>query len=240
MKTAAVETLPPPSRLMSTKAPDGAFFADFLKACENAPTPEALGVTHNHYSELRGVTDEEQAGYAAILAKAYEGNALEDPKAFLQSLDCEELELVRKNHCLANTINTQALSREGAYNLLLPDGYTVDLNRDDIEEIGAAKTIHFPPRNAPEEFKAAWFEATKDMKEMDAATHGLTIYLGMHSLPIGDGVPARTMPTEAMGSYRAVIANYLAMLKTYRSMLPAGQYERDTAFFGKLERLIEG
>ena len=56
--------------------------------------------------------------------------------------------------------STGPSARSGAANLLLPEGYSgVDPNRDGIDEVGAARTVHFPPRDALADLEA-WFQAT--------------------------------------------------------------------------------
>lgn len=58
------------------------------------------------------------------------GNA----RQFLGTLSAKELDAVRQNHCLADPIDTGSLSEEGAENPLLPEGYSVGLNHDGIDE----------------------------------------------------------------------------------------------------------
>lgn len=120
-------------------------------------------VTNNKdYETMSGSNVSET--FAEILKKKQESNT--DAKEFLSKLDSKELyELQKVNH-LANNINVQALSEEGAENLFLSpiDQYkTVDLNNDGIVEVGAAKMVIFPPPNAPENVKAAWKETSKTM-----------------------------------------------------------------------------
>jgi hypothetical protein len=196
---------------------------------------ELLGDVHGELSRRRDVSQDEQASYAAILNRAYSQGAMSDPQGFLKSLSSQELAVVQHNHCLADPIDPSSLSREGAYNLLLPEGWRADLNGDDIIEVGIGRLIQFPPADAPAGFRDAWIEATKGMKEMDIATYGLVMFTSMHTLPIGDRPMQRTLPTDSIDSYRKVVANILAMLDRFHGMLPAGQYERDTAFFGKLQ-----
>jgi hypothetical protein len=99
-----------------------------------------------------------------ILKKKDESNM--DTKEFLNKLTTSELYEIQKSNHLANRINVQALSEEGAENLFLSpvDQYkTVDLNNDGIVEVGAAKMMIFPPPNSPESVKQAWKETSKNM-----------------------------------------------------------------------------
>lgn len=81
----------------------------------------------------------------------------------------DELALIQKAHYLADPINVASLSEEGATNLLSRPGRSdkVDLNNDGIVEVGLARTVYFPPVNAPEHINKAWDRATDGMDEGD-------------------------------------------------------------------------
>lgn len=253
-----VDRLSPTQRMMYRQAPDADFFHTFTAAYARqgeAPPSQAtstqnaastserlladlLGQTHVALSERRGVDANAQAAYADILNRAYTSGGMLDPVGFLSGLSREELAVVQHNHCLADPIQPAGLSREGAYNLLLPEGYAVDFNHDDLIEAGAGRSIQFPPADAPEEFVDAWFKATEGMSEMDAASYGLMMFMGMHTIPVDGQAMQRTLAGDAMESYRQLVADHLAMLENFRSMLAPGQYERDSAFFGRLRDLL--
>jgi hypothetical protein len=243
-------------RLTWRQTPDEGFFdaytqahAAYVAAAEQpagagaAPASERLlaellGDVHTELSARRGVSQEDQAAYADILNRAYGEGGMLDPVGFLKSLTPAELAVVQRNHCLADPIDPAGLSREGAYNLLLPEGWRVDFNQDDIVEVGAGRTLQFPPGDAPPEFLDAWFAATRDMKEMDIASYGLVMFTSMHTIPVGDQPLRRTLPPDAADSYRQVVASHLDMIERLRGQLAEGQYERDKAFFGLLQRLL--
>jgi hypothetical protein len=88
-------------------------------------------------------------------------------KTFLASLNAQDLMLLQQAAGLADRINVASLSEEGAANLLLEQGSRVDQNNDGLVEVGAAKTIVFPPVNAPQSVKDAWDAATAGMSEQD-------------------------------------------------------------------------
>lgn len=254
------DQLSPVQRLMYRQAPDAGFFAAFKSAYADYATAagdtaqvsqassepsapdrllaELLGQTHTELSARRGVSQDDQAAYAAILDRAYREGAMADPVGFLRGLSREDLAVVQRNHCLAQAIDPNVLSREGAYNLLLPEGYGVDFNKDDLLEVGIARSVQFPPVDAPEAFVKDWFAATEGMSEMDAATYGLVMFTAMHTLPIGDQALVRRMATDDVDSYRRVVADYLAMLERFQGQLPDGQYERDKSFFTRLQTLL--
>lgn len=117
---------------------------------------------YNNYETINGSNVSET--FAEILNKKRESNT--DAKDFLTKLDSKELYELQKSNHLADKINVQTLSEEGAENLFLApidQNKTVDLNNDGIVEIGAAKMVIFPPPNASENVKAAWKETCKAM-----------------------------------------------------------------------------
>lgn len=230
-------------RHMYSPTPDAGFFGAFQTAfaeftdgsSSQVSLSDVLGATQTEMADLRGVSEADQLEYATILDKAYSSGAMDDPNAYLQSLSASDLDVVRRIRCLADTINPTTISQEGAANLLLPEGYSVDLNHDNIDEVGAAKTLHFPPRDAPQAFKDAWFEATQGLEGMDYATCAMTF---LCSFAPPEGV-ASSLPTDQLGSYETIVDNYLSMLDHYRGMLPDGQYDRDYPLFSKLQKLLQ-
>ena len=199
---------------------------------------DVLGKTQTGFATCYGISTTDQSRYAAVLNEAYANGALSDPQKFLQSLSQSDLAIVQRMHCLADTINPSGLSTEGAENLLIPDGHSVDLNHDGLDEVGLAKTIHFPPRDVPASFTDAWFQATKEMDDGGYMTHALSFFLAFH--PISEtGQPTVGLPTNQIDSYQKVVDNYLCMLDHYRGSLAAGQYERDQPFFSRLKELLQ-
>jgi hypothetical protein len=238
-----------------SQTPDAGFFDAFDAAYEQLQQQDAgsapadgggatlsladvLGDTQTEMADIRGVDADDQREYATILHQAYTHDGLNDPQQFLQSLSASDLDVVRRIHCLADTINPGTLSDEGASNLLLPEGYSVDLDHDGIDEVGAAKTLHFPPRDAPAAFTDAWFQATQDLGFGDYAMASMTFLSAFHPPQTG-GTVATGPPSSSVESYQTVVDNYLSMLDHYRGMLPKGQYERDYPFFSKLKGLLD-
>lgn len=226
-----------------TETPDAAFYSSFQQIYEEAlagkgSTADALGTSHRELSAMRGVSSEAQATYAAILDKAYSTGAMNDPQKFLQSLSAQEMEAVRLNHCLAEPINVASLSEEGASNLLLPEGHSVDLNHDGMEEVGAAMTIHFPPRDAPADFKEAWFKATENMDEGSMMTYQLQMHIGLYGIPVDGSTGTTDAATDQLSSYTRLVDNILASLDATRGLISASQYQRDKAFYTQLQSLL--
>ncbi|GLX76988.1 hypothetical protein tinsulaeT_03280 [Thalassotalea insulae] len=141
--------------------------------------------------QKRKLDSNEISNFSAILEKVSVNHG--SSKDFLKSLSYEELKLVQKANSLAENIDVDSLSTEGAQNLLAhPDGSDrVDLNNDGIVEVGLAKTIQFPPVNAPKHVKEAWEKATEGMAEMDAMLLQFSMHTVMYGIDI-EGFPQKT------------------------------------------------
>ncbi len=206
----------------------------------NAPAnlEDILGVAHTSLSAMRGVSEASQRTYAAVLDRAYANGGLAHAREFLMSLSGEALEAVRCNHCLAAPINPATISEEGARNLLLPEGYAVDLDADGIHEVGLAKTASFPPANAPAEFREAWFQASAGIDDGMRMSYALVMHGSIYGMQI-EGMPkSAPLPDNQLGTYRDVVDRYLISLDISKPWLAEGQYERDKAFFTRLQALL--
>jgi hypothetical protein len=234
------------------ETPDNSFYETYQAAfqAQNAKdTGEAtrnespaleriLGTTHTELSAMRGVSTESQAVYAAVLNKAYSSGDIGNSRQFLATLSALEMDAVRRNHSLAEPIDSASLSEEGAANLLLPEGYSVDLNHDGIDEVGAARTAHFPPRDAPAAFKEAWFQTTASMDEGSVMTYGLMMHGAIYGMQIDGKSQGPLHRADSMDSYRRIVGDYLASLETQKGFLAVGQYERDKDFFTRLQTFL--
>jgi hypothetical protein len=117
--------------------------------------------------QRRGVTQEQKDTFLGILEKTQQDLDTQDPREILQSMAAAELEVLRKVHSLADPIDTAALDREGALNLLQQPGGARDINNDGFLRVGAAWTWTFPPPNAPAAVHQAWEEHTAGMTDME-------------------------------------------------------------------------
>ncbi|WP_050750776.1 hypothetical protein [Paramagnetospirillum magneticum] len=140
---------------------------------------------HGIGDDRRQQVEDSSAAFEAVLTKAASCGGLEDPKAFLQSLSPSELKAVQTIQCLANPIQVGSLSQEGASNLLRAPDQAQDLDHDGFEEVGAAKTSHFPPPDAPASVKQAWKEATANLSDGDLMLLSGSFLVG--SLPEAGG-----------------------------------------------------
>ncbi|AEG00516.1 hypothetical protein [Methylomonas methanica] len=199
---------------------------------------DVMGLTFSEMAAVRGTSTQDQNAYAAILNRAYSQGGMDDPVAFLNSLTKEEQGVVQRAHLLVDPVEPSTMSKEGAYNLLLPDGYQVDFNHDGIQEVGAGKNITFPPLDAPEQVKQAWLTATKDMAEGDMMTYQLKMHFMLYGVDINDQTGKALAPTDQIDSYRDGVDKFLAWLEYAKASIPAEQYARDKAFFSDMKRLL--
>ena len=111
--------------------------------------------------------------------------------------------------------NPATISEEGARNLLLPEGYAVDLDADGIHEVGLAKTASFPPANAPAEFREAWFQASAGIDDGLRMGYALIMHGAMYGWTLAESSPTARVPdndpasaaVENTGSDNMNIAN---------------------------------
>lgn len=115
----------------------------------------------------RGLDEEKQKQVAEIYGQARSSVGAGQARSFLANLDIKSLSLLQEAASLADPVQAEGLSEEGAANLLLPPHELVDTNNDGLVEVGRAKIIAFPPVNAPQSVKDAWNDATKNMSESD-------------------------------------------------------------------------
>lgn len=205
---------------------------------EASALARVMGPTFNEMASRRQTGIDDQSGYAAILYQAYTQGGMDDPVAFLKNLSPQQQGIVQRVHCLADAIDPVTISKEGAYNLLLPDGYRVDFNHDGVQEVGAGKAVTFPPLDAPAQVKQAWLTATKDMNEGDMLTYQLEMHLMMYGMPIGGEQQKALAATDQIDSYREGVDKFLDWLEFVKASLPSRQYRRDKAFFSEMKRLL--
>ncbi|WP_126756137.1 hypothetical protein [Aliidiomarina taiwanensis] len=147
--------------------------------------------------------------------------------------------VLQQAHALANTIDIQNLSAEGAANLLIqPDpNLQVDYNNDGMTEIGEGRLISFPPPNAPEHVKRAWQEATEGLNELDKSRLELRMHTTVYGIQI-DAIPSKTpLPASlqwSQGGLQSLVATLYAQLDFSVSM--EGWSEHHKAFEQVIQR----
>lgn len=198
-----------------------------------------MGETYSFLADRRGTSENERLAYASILNKAYLNHGMDNPQGFLQSLSPAELAVIQREKSLAEPIQPQQLSKEGAMNLLLPTGYSVDLNRDGFEEVGLARTAGFPPRDAPAEFQQAWADTIDGMDEGDVMTYTMMSRLAIVGISLDPEHPNPPLhATDKLQSYTDAIANLLANLKAQAPYNTPQQIQKDQDFYLRLQQAL--
>ncbi len=198
-----------------------------------------MGETYSFTADRRGTTESDRLAYASILNKAYVSHGMDNPQGFLQSLSPAELAVLQREKSLADTIQSQQLSKEGAMNLLLPNGYSVDLNRDGFEEVGLARTAGFPPRDAPQAVQQAWAETIDNMDEGDVMTYTMMMQVAVVGISIDPEHPQPALhATDKLQSYSDAVANMLANLKFQAPYNTPEQIQKDGEFLLRLQQAL--
>lgn len=130
--------------------------------------------------------------YLNVLTRAQETGALENPQAFLKTLNTQELEALQHHNSLADPIRPEDVSHEGAYNLLQLPNKKTDINRDGLLTTGIGHGITFPPADAPPDVLAAWEKATAGMDLGTKMIMQLSMWMHANGGPdIKEGTTAR-------------------------------------------------
>ena len=248
-RTSPIQTF----RACYSEVPDSRFFSRFeerfrvfekMKAddepARKAALDATLGATEVELQNRRVLDLQIRERFAQILHEAYSTAAMNAPVSFLRSLPPQDLEVVRQAQSLAEPIDVKSLSLEGAYNLLLPGGFKVDFNRDGLSEIGVCKTAFFPPADAPETFRIAWLQATESMSETDVMVHGLSLWSSLYRDQLVTPGEERfaVVRSDLVSTYVSLLEERLRANEAFRAFLAPGQYERDRAFYRRLQELI--
>lgn len=185
----------------------------------------------------RQVTAKEQDSFASILEKT-RSISPQQAKETLQALSVAERELLEQVHfgsALHSSLDTpaqiDALSDEGAYNLLVQPHSYVDIDRDGITDVGKGKTLIFPPSDSSREVKDAWDAATEGLTPLQKATQEMKMHVRLFGIA-HDGVSSSN---QGAAGYADAIEHQLSFLEQTRGQIPAEVYVRDKDF---LERFL--
>lgn len=202
------------------------------------------------YAQVENAKEVRQ-GFSDIVTRAHHEGGYAEPKEFLQTLSTEELAVVQRVQALAQPIDVDSLSEEGALNLLLPPAAQVDLNHDGLTQSGAGYGLRFPDSNTPPHVAAAWQEATADMSIGERMTYELqmltpimtaNIHLnpdGTYSHTTEPGDPDYRNPyADGSLTYDQSVQQQLDYLDFVRNWIPEDQYDRGVAFWSKLQDLL--
>ncbi|WP_373036237.1 hypothetical protein [Sulfurimonas sp.] len=92
---------------------------------------------------------------------------LKNAKDFLQNLSSAELHTLQKYSGLAQAIDVDVISAEGAYNLLMHDNEQYDFNNDGIAEVGISKHMLPIPTTMPVDVRDAYIKAMNSLDDKD-------------------------------------------------------------------------
>jgi len=156
--------------------------------------------------QKRGLSGQQVNDFSALLYKSQEQQTELSAKQVLADMSQDELRLLQKATSLAEPINVSTLSQEGAINLLAQPDRTgmVDLNNDGIVEIGAARSISFPPINAPENVHKAWEKATEGLSEGDKLHMELSMHISIYGVEIDGQSTKQALSPEQQWSKEGV------------------------------------
>ena len=229
----------------------GNFYASVATSGASATTQSAMAIgtpdTVVTFSKkalelmrLRQVNEKDTQQFEDILSKANSANAQANPQAFLSNLSASDMEVLRKVHSLANPIDVSSLTSEGAANLLVQPGSAEDLDNNGLTSIGAANMLQFPPRNAPESFKAAWASATEGKSFADIPTQ-MIFAVGLANIGREPGDPNWRNPyADPNYDYKAAVSDIMSSLKYEfaHSMIPEKQFLHDMNFYDSLSKAM--
>ncbi len=152
--------------------------------------------------------------------------------------------MVQHVHALADGIQVDSLSEEGAVNLLVPPAAQIDLNHDGLTRSGAAYGLRFPDSTTPPEVAQAWEEATVGMSWGDMAVYQLQMKSPLltanivcdengHFLRCREPGDPDFINPMASGNYSYLQAtrDRLDYLEAFSDRMPLEQYEGDKAFW---------
>lgn len=120
----------------------------------------------NMHSDFTNSRAEYKDDFEKIYAEAKDNRVnLSSAKEFLNSLSEEELTTIQHYVGLANPIETNGLSNEGAYNLLVHHYERFDFDQNGTTDVGLAQTVSMIPVNMPDAEKKALVASLNEMEE---------------------------------------------------------------------------
>ncbi|WP_292950517.1 MULTISPECIES: hypothetical protein [unclassified Neptuniibacter] len=181
-------------------------------------SPLGLTTESTNLLQLRGLSSEQVDLFSDLLDAAnHQLDNDKSAKQVLSSMSQDEMKLLQKATGLADPIDVNSLSTEGAANLLAQPDHTgmVDINNDGIVEIGKAKMVTFPPINAPDSVHQAWEKATEGMAEGEKMIMQFHMHVATYGLEINGQNTKEALPPEEQWSS----TGWQQLLKELRSAL---------------------
>ena len=186
--------------------------------------------------------------FGGVLTKAYDEGAYVDPKSFLKGLSKDEMKAVQNAHWLADPIQVDSLTEEGALNLLIPPAAQVDLNRDGLTQSGRAFGIRFPDSTTPPEVAAAWEQATDGMPPEELMIYELEMKLPVLLANIEIDADGRFIRQREPGdadfvnpmndgdySYEKVTQDWIEHLDYFKNQMDPVRYAKGMKFWSDFQ-----
>lgn len=187
-----------------------------------------------------------------IMLQASRQNAYAAPQAFLRGLNDQQLATVQQMHHLAQPIEVEPLTAEGAMNLLLPPVAQVDVDHDGLTESGAAYTLRFPDSRTPAAVADAWYEATADLSPAERSLREMQMKIdvvlanfhvdsqGRFSHRVAPGDPDWVNPmADPKYSFGEQTRRQLESIEYFKHQTPPEQYQRDRRFWTHFQASLQ-
>ncbi|WP_192457227.1 hypothetical protein [Musicola keenii] len=147
--------------------------------------------------------------FLSVVKRAQEEGGYSDPQSFVQSLSEKELSALQHTHMGLTALHPDEMSTEQAFNLLVSMNQSQDIDRDGYTNVGHEfPMMVFPPRDAPQSFKDAWEESTKDMSSDDVGMMMLSMWMSVQAASVtlnSDGSPGRVYVDGTKLDYKALV-----------------------------------
>lgn len=170
----------------------GSDYQAYVQAAQNLEPMQARTNRQQTYAE----------DFEAIYQKVLESDVkLDSAQEFLQNLSSEEMRTLQHYTGLADPVQVEGLSDEGAYNLLMHDYEKYDFTGDGVVEDGAAHTMVSPiGRMESDSMREAYIEAYNGLTDHEKLmSHIITIDTAHFSSSItGEAYEAEPITYESL------------------------------------------
>jgi len=138
---------------------------------ETSPSYQSYITSMKNYETTQGRTDAQKPfanKFEELYNQAQDADInLKNAKDFLQDLTSTQLQTLQKYSGLAEAIDVDAISAEGAYNLLMHDNEQYDFNNDGVAEVGVSQKILPVPTTMPVDVRDAYIKAMNSLDDKD-------------------------------------------------------------------------
>lgn len=221
-------------------------WADWFAGFGRSGYSDYIGVKESTRGEGTLTADDLSQGFGKIISDAYQQGGYADAKSFLKTLSKESMRTIQMVQRLADPIDVQSLSDEGALNLLIPPPAHVDDNRDGISQVGRANMLRFPDSNTPLAVRDAWEISTADLSPQDRMLYQFQVVsqISLSNLHLDDkgqfvravepGDPDWVNPfADPDFSYQDVANGWIEYLDYFKNQIPPERYAKGKAFWNR-------